>query len=130
MPSGRTCFRNAALGAALASMDAVVIGVKAMGAGRLDEARHLVGPAVALMVGGALAGLTFTLLAPVRRRGRAGRYLGWILSSYVVVGTAVLVGIGIRDQTTAAMITNPFGLTLVVVCATVGGIMACRVLEE
>jgi hypothetical protein len=123
--------RNAIVGAAITSLNAVLITANQLSQGASSTFAHSRGALfTTLVVAGALAGTVFTALQPVRRRSELGRYVGWILSAYVVLAVGVLAGAISGDDNAKGIVTTPFGLLLLVVGGALSGIIACRVIEE
>jgi len=126
----RRWIRNAAIGAGLLSYKGVLAALGSMVSGNLDQLRSNALLSAWLIAAGVTAGLAFTGLEPLRARSSGGRYLGWILSAYVALGVLLLVAISAGDEMAAAMVVDPLGIGFLLVCATLGGIMAARAFGE
>lgn len=129
MQPAKVWVRNAAIGACLVSYKALFWTVGDL-LGGSSEFPSTAGITVVLVAGGILAGLLFTALYPLRKRGEFGRYLGWVLSAYVVLASVVVMAISAGDETAVGILTEPWGLVLLVVGGALAGILAARTVED
>ena len=130
MSSRRHWLRNAGLGSLLASFKSLFNLVGSVSSGDQGQLSSNLGVALTLAAAGAVAGLVFTALQPLRERSEFGRYVGWILTMYVVLASIMLVALSIGDEMAGSMITNPFGIALLLIGGALSGIIAARVVED
>ena len=113
-----------AIGALLASVRALgQLASSARNATPAHRAFH-VQAAVTLAVSGALAGVLFTALGPLRRRSSMGNYAAWILTVYLILGVVVAVGVIHGDD--VALLKEPAIITFLLGSGAATGIFCAR----
>ena len=121
----RTLLRNMAVGAGLASIEALILLLNSL-MGPPEQRAFLSSALLTLSAAGAVAGAVFTVLEPLRRRASWGNYVGWILSVYVILAIVVAAGIlGHGDD--AALLKEPAILIFLLGTGAVTGIFCARV---
>ncbi len=119
-----TLARNMAIGAFLASVRALgQLASTPRNATAAHRAFH-VQAAVTLAASGALAGVLFTALGPLRRRSSMGNYAAWILTVYLILGVVVAVGVINGDD--VALLKEPAIITFLLGSGAATGIFCAR----
>ncbi len=119
-PQPRIWVRNAVIGAALVSYQALIELISAP-ANRSNETIFL-----ALIIAGAVGGLGFTALTPLRTTSRAGRYVAWVLAVYIVLAAVLLPFIVAHDDVVTNMFRLPIGWFFWLLAGAVTGIFCAR----
>src|SRR5690242_9520038 len=80
--------------------------------------------AITLAAAGAVAGVLFTALGPLRRRSSVGNYAAWILTVYLILGVVVAVGVTHGDD--VAQLKEPAIIAFLLGSGAAAGIFCAR----
>ena len=124
MPPLRIWIRNLGIGAILVSFKAIL----ALIAQPSDRDARLA--VVVLSGAGAVAGLGFTALTPVRMASKVGHYVTWVLAVYFMLAALIVASWLQGDQTFTYSLTLPVGWVFWLGSGLAMGIFCARVADR